>query len=419
MPAERRRIILIVLVVVLLLCLVGAVALNMFNRGGGGDDVAQQPAATATEAQQEEPTPAPEPTEAEPTPEPEPTATPEPPTPEPTATEAAESDMAAASAGEGEAEAPTEGEASAEAATPGEAGGDDAFEPPAGGEQAAPVVNVQMVEVTEVGEILKNGDFEDGFAENGVAQSWQSFATVGGAVNFSAENSDPFLKDGQHAQRISIDQTFEPDQYGGIQQTVDVIPGESYTVTIYGQIRSNFGSVQSSNYGYRVQMALGQNGAADWSSIPPADWVELPWPEQSLSVSTVEFSEYSDQFVATGDKLTLFVRGWNKWPDGTLGEYTFDGLSIVGPMPGSTEMVAVTVPGGEATTPAPADSATTGDDAAAMAPPAAEGEMVDKGLPVTGLGDGPNLMQDGRFWGALVVLMLLLAGAVYRSGWRW
>lgn len=398
MPAERRRIILIVLVVVLLLCLVGAVALNMFNRGG--DDVAQQPTATATLAQAEEPTPQPEPTEAEPTATPapaEPTATSEPsPTPEPTATEATDSSMASASteSNDNTAETPSES-------------GDTTAEVPAvsaGGEQPAPVVNVEMVAVTQVGEILKNGNFEAGFGENGVAQNWQSFATLGSAVNFSAETSEPFLKDGQHAQRISIDRAFEPDQYGGIQQTVDVIAGETYTVTIYGQIRSNFGSVEASNYGYRVQMALGQNGVNDWRSIEPANWVELPWPEQSLGSDAHEFSEYSDQFVARGDKVTLFVRGWNKWADGSLGEYTFDALSVVGPDPATTEMVAVASPGGGEMT---------------SAPPAAEGEMVDKGLPVTGLGDGVNLMQDGRFWGAVIVLLLLLTGAVYRSGWRW
>lgn len=407
MPAQRRRLILIVLVVVLLLCLVGAVALNMFNRRGGGDNVAQQP--TAIQVQEE----ATAPTEAEATtaPEPaEPTVTPEPsPTPEPTATEAVDTSMAEASTegNDNVAEAPAQTESN-----------NNAAEAPAaavGGEQPAPVVNVEMVEVTQVDEILKNGDFEAGFTENGVAQNWQSFATVGSAVNFSAETADPFLKDGQAAQRISIDRAFEPDQYGGIQQTVDVIAGETYTVTIHGQIRSNFGGVEASNYGYRVQMALGQNGANDWRSIVPAAWVELPWPEQLLSAEAPEFSEYNQQFVASGDKVTLFVRGWNKWADGSLGEYTLDALSIVGPVPGSTEMVAVASPGGAA----PVDSATTGSGEVTSAPPAAEGEMVDKGLPVTGIDDGINLMQDGRFWGAVIVLLLLVTGAVYRSGWRW
>ncbi len=402
MPADRRRLILIVLVIVMLLCLVGVVAYNMFGRGGGGDDVAQQPAPTAAPVQEAEPSP--EPTQAEPTatPQPpEPTATPEPPTatPEPTATEAVESSMAAAS---------TEGdEAEVEAETPPEAG---SAEPAAGSDSSTELVNVEMVEVAQVGEILDNGSFEAGFAENGVAKNWQSFNTVGSAVNFSAETAEAMVKDGQSAQRISIDQAFEPDQFGGIQQTVEVVAGESYTLTINGLIRSDFGSVEASNYGFRLQYALGQNGADDWRSIAPEDWVELPWPEQSRSAAAPEFSEYSSQFVAAGDKVTLFVRGWSKWANGALGEYTLDALSIAGPNPGNVEMVAVTRPAGDA-----GDSM----DAMTSPPPAAEGEVVDKGLPVTGMDDGINFVQDGRFWGALLVLLLLLAGAVYRSGWRW
>ena len=45
-------------------------------------------------------------------------------------------------------------------------------------------------------------------------------------------------------------------------------------------------------------------------------------------------------------------------------------------------------------------------------------EMVDGALPVTGTDDAP-LMQDGRFWGAVLVLLLLVSGAVYRAKWSW
>jgi hypothetical protein len=45
--------------------------------------------------------------------------------------------------------------------------------------------------------------------------------------------------------------------------------------------------------------------------------------------------------------------------------------------------------------------------------------IVDKPLPVTGIGASGNLMQDGRFWGGVVVLVLLGIGAIYRAKWGW
>jgi hypothetical protein len=43
--------------------------------------------------------------------------------------------------------------------------------------------------------------------------------------------------------------------------------------------------------------------------------------------------------------------------------------------------------------------------------------MVDKGLPTTGADEGQTVVQDGRFWGGLLILLLLAAGAVYRAKW--
>ena len=424
MPAERRRPILIALVVVLLLCLVAALAFNVLNRGGGdGDSIVQEPTPTAV---QEE--------EATVTAEEEPTATPEPsPTPEEEVdAEAAsgedesnegdendESDVAPET--DDEADDQTSGSETADSGTTesGTTGADSSGESSTTGDRQTTVnVNVEMVEVAQIDEILKNGNFEQGFGDDGVGINWLSFRTDGGAVNFSAESADAFLQDGSSAQRLSIDKTFRPDQYGGIQQTVNIMPGETYTLTIHGQIRSGFGSVEASNYGYRVQYALNQSGIEDWRTIPQTDWIELPWPEQSLTASNLEFSNYTTEFVATTEKATLFLRGWNKWPDGTLGEYTFDSLSLVGPVPGSGEMVAVTTTTAEGT-PLTVEGS-TGEGDMAAAPTSGQDEAVDKGLPVTGIGgDSSNIMQNGRLWGAVIVLLLLLTGAVYKSSWRW
>lgn len=365
---ERRRLILIGVIVLALLCLVGALAFNIFYRRGGGQPqvakekqptaapipteeattttVAQEPSPTPTLVIEEEPTQEPTPTESIP-----PTATPTQPPPTPTT-------------------API-----------------------------APVV--EMVEVTEIGQILKNGSFEQGFAENGVGLDWREFRTDAAAVNFSPESAKTFVESGDHAQRISIDKSYQPDQYGGIYQTVEVEAGKPYTLTLYGQIRSGFGSVESSSYGYRLQYALDESGGEDWRAISATNWIELPWPEQSLDIANPTFSEYSTMFTPEKDKVTLFIRAWNKWPNGALGEYTLDNLSIVGPVPGRTQLIAKTT-GGQ-----PAPAQTPG------------GEMIDKPLPITGNGDDINLLTDPRFWGAALVLLLLTGGAFYRARWRW
>ncbi|RMF05360.1 MAG: hypothetical protein D6768_01290, partial [Chloroflexi bacterium] len=255
---------------------------------------------------------------------------------------------------------------------------------------AAAASGPTYIEVNQTGELLQNGGFEEGFAGNGVGLGWQGFHTGDAQINFSAESAGPFVRSGSSAQRISIDQTWQPDQFGGIFQTVEVVPGEPYTVTVHGQIRSSFGSVEASSYGYRLQMALDDGGGQNWQAISSTGWIELPWPEQNLQGSEFTFSEHSIQFTPDTDSVTLFIRGWNKWPNGTLGEYTLDDVSMFGPQPGQVQLVEVPAPAGGQ-------------------------PMVDKPLPETGFGDDYHLAGDGRFWGAVLVLLMLAGGALLQA----
>lgn len=363
---ERRRLILLVLVVLVLLCLVVALAINLFY-GGGGDDVAEgdtpTPTLTPTEegpivivTPEEEQTPTPtrvvieEPTEEPPT---EPTVEP---TTEPTATPATAPTVKATLAS-------TDADFTATTSTT------------AG---------------LQTGNLLENGGFEQGFDDLGVGLSWQHFKTDGASVSFSSETFDSLIKEGNNAQRISIENALMPDRYAGIYQTVEVVSNQPYTFTIYGQTRSFFGDIEQSGYGYRVQYAVDPEGGTNWQNIPQTEWVELPWDEQKLDAPNPELVQYTTQIIPTTDKITLFVRVWNKWPDPKLVEYTFDSLSLVGPVPG----MALTG---------------TSDE---------EG-MIDRPLPVTGRGDLISFMHDGRFWGAVLVLILLAIGAVYRARWNW
>jgi hypothetical protein len=261
---------------------------------------------------------------------------------------------------------------------------------PTGAPTAAAIT--QVTSVIQIEEHLKNGGFDEGFDEaTGLGSNWQGFTTGSASMAFSQETAGPLIHDGSSAQRISIENAYEPDRYAGIYQKVEVSPNQTYTFTIHGQVRSLFGDVDQSGYGYRVQYAVDQQGGEDWQAITDTAWVELPWGEEPLYSAQFSFSEYTSQITAESEQLTLFVRVWNKWADPKLVEYTLDSLSLVGP---TVSVVNVR-------------------------PTGTEEELIDQALPVTGTGDPNNFMNDGRFWGALLILLLLIIGAIYRTKWRW
>jgi len=110
----------------------------------------------------------------------------------------------------------------------------------------------------------------------------------------------------------------------------------------------------------------------NWQRLAEADWVELPWDELPLYVGQTPFYSYTTTVTPISNTLTLFVRGWNKWPikvrPNTLWIVQLDrGYGYYQPV---------------YLTSAPGD------------------QMIDKPLPITGRGDELNLWLDGRFWGA-------------------
>ena len=403
---QNRRIILIALLAMVLVCLVAVLIYNVFVAGGGQDVASEPPTATpvATEEVEEVDTP-----------------TPEGMTPTPTRVisgELAEDDedeTAEEGTAEPTTESTTEPTATPTASSSGSTSSTSGTSSSTTGDFSGST-RVVEVEVEEMGieEILENGGFEEGFNDDGIGVSWQGFGTDGAVVNFTSESAISFVESGESAQRISIDKAVEPDQYGGIYQKVDATPGQVYTLTIKGQIRSGFGSVDASSYGYRVQYAIDYDGGENWRAIPAEEWMELPWDEQGFDANEFTFSESTVQVTPTSDTMTVFIRGWNKWADQTLGEYTFDSLSLVGPVTRTTTITrtdtapAMTSTGGES-------GGTTGTSSSSSS---SEDELVDGALPVTGTED-TVFMQDGRFWGALFVVILLILGAVYQAKWSW
>lgn len=377
-----RRMILIGLVILVLICLVGVLIFRILTAGdevAGGPtpppattEATTQPTATQPPAAADTPTPTRVLSQETPTAEAEdteeaqevakPTSTPAKPTPTPTR-KAAATTAPAASGG-------------------------------------APV----QQQPVEVKNLLKNGDFEAGFDQRGAALDWEPFRNDGFQAIYTNETF-PYIESGSNAQRVTIVGATQYSRYAGIYQQVEVVPGQVYTLTLHGQIRSVVGDVNQSSFGYRMQYAISQTGLKNWANVPEAEWVELPWDEQPINASVTKFYSYTTTIEPAAAKITLFVRGWNKWPDQSEGQYTFDSFSLVGP---STTAAPVQTSAGEAGTSGATSSSAT---------PASGDTMIDKGLPTTGAGDDHPLMQDGRFWGGLLILLLLATGAVYRARW--
>ncbi len=228
----------------------------------------------------------------------------------------------------------------------------------------------------QIGELLQNGDFEAGFGEDGVALGWQAFRNDAATVIFAPEQWQPAIRTGNAAQRITITDATQPNRYAGIAQTVSVVPGKSYTLTLYGQVRSTFGDVAKSNYGYRMQYAVDWRGGTDWQAVPDEAWMELPWDEQLIDGSNMFFLDYTTVLVPPSDTLTLFIRAWNKWPDQLEAQYTLDSLSLTGEYP-----------------------ATLGEP-----------------LPETGGSAAPPpASSDPRVWGGALFIVALLSGALWQQ----
>lgn len=236
--------------------------------------------------------------------------------------------------------------------------------------------------------LLKNGDFEEGFDAQGVGLEWTGFRNDRVIVVFSPESPGPYVKSGDTAQRITLAEATQPDRYAGIYQQVNIVPGETYTLTLYGQIRTGFGDIDLSSYGYRVQYAIDHKGGNNWQDVAAENWVELPWDEQLLHSPDVEFLEYTTIITSSSDQITLFVRVWNKWADPGEAQYTLDNLSFVGP--------------------SPIEDDSDGDET-----------LIDQPLPTTGAGDSSSFIGSSRFWGAVLVLLLLAAGAISRAKWSY
>ena len=185
--------------------------------------------------------------------------------------------------------------------------------------------------------LLVNSGFEGGFQEDfGIGYGWGGFSNGNAVVGWNFDDWDAVVVEGKYAQRIEIKNALDLNRYAGIYQTVSVIPGEQYKLTVKGLIRSEEGDISLSDYGYRLQYAIDYEGDIAWELVTDTEWKELPWDEQPLAdppAGNYQFNTFETTITAKSDKLTLFIRGWKKWLNNGSGIYDLDEITIIGPAP--------------------------------------------------------------------------------------
>jgi hypothetical protein len=284
--------------------------------------------------------------------------------------------------------------------------------------------------------LVLNGGFEEGFQDFGVGYGWGAFSNGNAVVGWNADTWDDVVAAGQNAQLIEIRENSEMNRYAGIYQTVPVVPGKQYKLSLQGVIRSTEGDIDVSDYGYRLQYGLDYNGDTAWELIGDEAWVEIPWDEQPLTDSSEEnyrLETFETTVTAKTDQLTLFIRGWKKWVNNGTGIFDLDEISLVGPAPKNFELpvaqaavVSNPAPSAETTTEEVEPAApTSGEEsqspseelAVETAPQSelsAEVEAVPQAsqsqLPISGQGRDETLIYI--VVSGLLLLLVLLIGAI-------
>ena len=186
------------------------------------------------------------------------------------------------------------------------------------------------------GERLSNGSFEEGFGANGVGANWIGFDNGGSAFyHFQDDTSPAFNYNGSHSQLIEISTlnyfVTEPERYAGIYQTVSVVAGTQYTLTLHGMLRVLPNDPDMNNWAYIVQWGIDPNGGTNWGSVA---WNDVPWQDTYDWQKPGPISDFTTTFTAPSNKITLFIRALKKFPTNARDLFVnLDGISLSGQLP--------------------------------------------------------------------------------------
>jgi len=190
------------------------------------------------------------------------------------------------------------------------------------------------------GERISNGSFEEGFGYDGVALGWKAFNNGGRALYGYQDDTDHLLVfDGTHSQLVEINtlhnNVTDPERISGIYQTVSVVAGTPYSLTMRGMIRIMEYDLDKDNWSYVVQWGMDPNGGGDWTRVK--EWHTLPWQKTYLQTKPGAFLDFATSFNAPSDKITLFFIARKKFavPNRLL-DVNLDGISLTGMRPPDT-----------------------------------------------------------------------------------
>jgi len=242
-------------------------------------------------------------------------------------------------------------------------------------------------------DVLRNGDFEAGFAlQPGcgmVGAYWSCFQNGGAAeYGFYDDQWPAVVADGKHSQLIEINTKQvggDPDRYAGIYQTVEVVPGAAYQLSLRGMIRAD--DQEGDPWRYRVQVGFDLGGGRDWTRV--SHWIELPWDTYYPRSAPGAFSSYTTAVTASSSRLTLFIRVWKKWGDWYRElDVNIDRVSLVGPAAAPAVMPRV------GDVPPPPEPTVAPPPSLVLPPPPTAPAAA---LPAIAACTGPNLIANGDF----------------------
>jgi hypothetical protein len=197
--------------------------------------------------------------------------------------------------------------------------------------------------------LIANGDFEGGFSGDGIGNSWTAFNDGGRASYGYFDDTWPqVVVNGFNAQLIQINTynmgAADGNRFSGIFQVIDgLVPGATYELSMYGEMREEAAHSNEDPYRYRVQW--GYAPARPDSSVADIwNWSELPWNSIYLESSGGPMLPFSVQFQAPSHRVMIGIRALKKWGT-TMRELDvdLDAIHLV-PCGGSTPALASVEP---------------------------------------------------------------------------
>ncbi|NOZ72069.1 MAG: LysM peptidoglycan-binding domain-containing protein [Chloroflexi bacterium] len=189
------------------------------------------------------------------------------------------------------------------------------------------------------GELLVNGGFEDGFtAQNGcgmVGDGWGCFNTGGkGGYGFYDEGWGPAVAKGSHAQLIEINTKKDfgdQNRTAGIYQTVKVVKGETYELSLKALMRANDLAEGGDPWRYVMLVGVSHDGGVNWAD---ANVQEIDVGPIQDRLNPTGFYDVKLKIKAEGDEMTIFIAGRMKWGDWNREvDFDVDEVSLKGALP--------------------------------------------------------------------------------------